>query len=738
MKKNIIISLIFIIVVVSAIVFYFYKKPLTNVLPNQTVISGLDNLKASLANQKELKKFSSPEEMKNFFANRPASSSGSYLDSQGFGLRTDMAATEASAPKGLGAGPANNFSTTNVQVAGVDEADIVKTDGDYIYTLNNNIISIVKAVPAAEASLVATIKLEGQGQELYITKDKLVVFGYDQSANDLAAKMMWRPNSYIFLSVYDISDKTKPSVLKNFKLEGSYTTSRLIGERLYFISTTYNFYPASDFILPKVLLDDKVISSEQTSASYIYPEVYYVDTNSAYNATTVALLSLDELNKPFLSQVYMMPSGESTYVSTDNLYLTYTKYLSEYQLRMSVARDFMFSRLPEADRTKINKIEAIDSTILSDDEKAGKVNQVIDNYFARLEETERMNLIKQLDDEFTQRYQSVYKELEKTVIHKINLADGKLTYQTSAEVSGHVLNQFSMDEYKGYFRLATTRSQSWIMPFAATFRGAMPTTEVEASYNNVYTLDDKLAVVSSIENLAPGERIYAVRFVGERGYVVTFKQTDPLFVLDFKDPAKPILAGQLKIPGFSSYLHPYKENILIGLGKEVLDKGEQGIEVQGLKISLFDVSDAANPKEINSLALGGRGSDSSVLFDHKAFLLVPDKDLIAFPMSLTKPGSTNYMTDFQGLGVFKIEADKIVEAGRISNLSTTEQGDIVFDNAKMILRSLYINDYLYAMSPALININQLADLSSVKTINLSSSDLPKQEPDSPILYEKVR
>jgi len=434
----------------------------------------------------------------------------------------------------------------------------------------------------------------------------------------------------------------------------------------------------------------------------------------------------------------MMPSGESTYVSMDNLYLTYTKYLSDYQLRMSVARDFMFSRLPEADRTKINNIEAIDSTILSDDEKAGKINQVIDSYFAKLEETERMNLIKQLDEEFTQRYQSVYKELEKTVIHKINLADGNLTYQSSAEVSGHVLNQFSMDEYKGYFRLATTRSQSWIMPFAASFRGTMPTTEVQASYNNVYTLDDKLAIVSSIENLAPGERIYAVRFVGERGYVVTFKQTDPLFVLDFKDPAKPILAGQLKIPGFSSYLHPYKENMLIGLGKEVLDKGEQGIEVKGLKISLFDVSDAANPKEVSSLALGGTGSDSSVLFDHKAFLLVPDKDLIAFPMSLTKEGSTNYMTDFQGLGVFKIEADKIVAAGRISNLSTTVQGDVVFDNAKIILRSLYINDYLYVMSPALININQLADLSSVKTINLSSSDLPNQEPDSPILYEKIR
>jgi len=743
MKTKIIIGLVVVAAVGAAIVYYFYNKPLASVLPKPLATSGVNELKSSLASQKELKKFSSPEEIKNFFANRPANSGNSLFDNTNLGLRTDavakVAAPEAS---GLGAGPASNFSTTNVQVAGVDESDTIKTDGSFIYSINSNVISIVKATPPAEASLVSTIKLEGVGQEIYLSGDRLAVFGDDQSMNSGVAggasvKMFIRPSSYTFLTVYDISDKTSPKALKTFKFEGGYTASRLIDKRLYFISTTYNFYPGGDFVLPKVYTDGKLISSETSSANYVYPEVYYVDTGSAYNTSTVSLISLDELDKPLVSQVYMMPASESIYASAGNLYLTYTKYLSDYQLRMSVARDFLFDRLTPADQKRITSISEIDSTILSDDEKSGKINQVIDSYFARLEDKERETLIKQLDDEFSQRYQDVYKELEKTVIHKINLDNGNLTYQGSAEVSGRVLNQFSMDEYKGYFRLAATRSQSWIMPLAASFRIIQPV-QTQESYNNVYTLDDKLSLVSSIENLAPGERIYSVRFVGDRGYVVTFKQTDPLFVLDFKDPAKPVVAGQLKIPGFSSYLHPYKENMLIGIGKEVTDNGAQGVNVQGIKLSLFDVTDPANPKEVASLGLGGRGSDTAVLFDHKAFLLIPEKDLVAIPMSLTKPGSDNYSPEFQGLGVFKIETDKIAELGRVYHPLSAKQRALGYTNSDPISRSLFIGDYLYTLSPNMVGVEQLTDLKIIKTINLPTMEVPADGTPVPILYEKTR
>lgn len=737
MRKKIIIALVVIVVIALAVVFYFYRQPISNAPTNPSIVSGIDDLKNSLMSQKELKKFASVEELKDFFKNRPAVSVNNYIGGQAFGLREDMVAKVA-APEatGLGSGSGSNFSTTNIQVAGVDEADIIKTDGDYIYSVNNNIVSIIKAQPALESALISSIKLEGQGQSLYLKDDKLVVFGFDQSAT-VDTKMMFRPNSYLFLNFYDISDRTNPRLLKNFKFEGSYNASRLIDQRLYLITTNYNFYPAGDFILPKVFADGQLISSESNSANYNYPDVYYVDTASAYNVSTIISLSLDDLTEPLISQVYMMPAGENVYVSAGNLYLTYTKYLSDYQLRMSVARELMFDKLSASDQKKINMISEIDSTILSDDEKAGKINQIIDNHFARLSETDREPLLKQLDEAFQERYQAIYKELEKTVIHKIGLDNGALTYKGSAEVSGRVLNQFSMDENKGYFRVATTRSQSWIMPLAASFRVVTSQeNQGQESYNNVYALDDQLSLVGVLENLAPGERIYSVRFMGDRAYVVTFKQTDPLFVIDLKDPSQLNVAGQLKIPGFSSYLHPYKENMLIGVGKEVIDNGSQGIDIKGLKLSLFDVTSPAEPKEIANLAIGGRGSDTPVLFDHKAFLLIPDKDLLAIPMSLTKADSVDYSLEFQGLGIFKIEPDKFSELGRVYHPAKVESGAINYSEA--ISRSLYIGDYLYSLSSAMIGINQLSDLKNFQSINLPSAGAPIQESPAPIIYEKTR
>lgn len=412
-----------------------------------------------------------------------------------------------------------------------------------------------------------------------------------------------------------------------------------------------------------------------------------------------------------------MPSSESVYASTENLYLTYTKYISDYQLRMAVAKDLIFDRLSASQKERINNINVIDSSILSDDEKANKINQVIDGYFASLNDSERETLGKQLDEEFSKRYQDVYKELEKTVVHKIKLNGDQLDYVGSGEVSGRILNQYSLDENNGYFRIATTRGQSWIMPFMSLRPNIMPPAQTQESYNNLYVLDSNLSVVGSAENFAQGEKIYSVRFIGDRGYVVTFKQVDPLFVFDLSKPTSPTMIGQIKIPGFSSYLHPYGEKMLIGIGKEVTDNGAQGITVQGLKISLFDVTDPANPKETAMLKLGGPGSDTPILYDYKAFLLINDKNSMVIPVSLTKPGSNNYMPDFQGAIVFNLAKDKITELGRVFH--TLQDKTTGYD--VQIQRSLFIGDYLYTKSQTALGINKLDNLSFIKQVNLPST-----------------
>jgi uncharacterized secreted protein with C-terminal beta-propeller domain len=700
MKQKYILGIVLVAVIGAAFIYLNLRGE--NTAPSD---STANTLSEKIAKQSVLKKFSSPEEMKAFFADRSGASATSMSlnrsESMAFGLGSGSKDT-AQPTAGFGGG--GGFSATNIQVAGVDEADIVKTDGNFIYLVTGKNLVIASSLDPKEAAIVSTTVLASRPQEIYVSGDKLVVFGFDESvyANDGRA-MIYPINPRVFLMVYDISDRAAPKVLKSLSFEGNYTASRLIGQRLYFITTTYNYYP----------FDDSAIEKLMSSG-----DVFYIDTPSAYNATTVSLIKLDELEEAPAASIYLMPAGENVYASTENLYLTYTKYLSDYELRMTVAREMMFGRLSDRERSRINQINSIDGAILSDDEKAAKINQVIESYINRLPDAQRDGILNELNQEFTRRYEALYKELEMTVVHKIAFDGDKVAYRGSGEVSGRILNQFSMDEFEGNFRIATTRGQSFFMPFPIIVEKmiALPS-EQRPSYNNVFVLDSEMKQIGALENLAQGERIYSARFMGKRAYVVTFKQTDPLFVIDLSDARSPRVAGELKIPGFSSYLHPYNETVLIGVGKEAEDRGDQGVDTKGLKISLFDVADMSAPKEIANLQIGGRGSDSSVLYDHKAFLFSAEKNLLVIPATLTAPNSTNYNVEFQGAIVLRVSPTEVSERGRIGHDSTIS-----------IQRSLYVGDTLYTLSPNFIQSNSLDSLAIIKKIALPAEAMPENKP----------
>jgi len=699
MKNKIIFGVVIIALMGAGFLYLSLKKP-GDVQPQS---QNNANLADKIERQSALQKFKNAGEMKDFFKDRVGASATSTIFAQNESTAVGLGAKDAVAPA-TGMGGGGGFSGTNIQVAGVDEADIVKTDGNFIYTVSGKNLIIVNAAKAEDAAIVSTTVLASRPQEIYIKGDKLVIFGFDESAYSNQNRMMYYPMTQrMFLMVYDIADRAAPKVLKSFSFEGGYTASRMIGDRVYFITTTYNYYPLDDAAMEKMF---------ETG------DVFYIDTPSAYNATTVSVINLESLESQPASTIYLMPAGESVYASTENLYLTYTKYLSDYELRMTIAREMMFDRLSDRERARINQIEAIDNAILTDDEKAAKVNQVIESFINRLSGDEQVNTLKALNEEFSRRYEALYKQLEMTVVHKIAFDNDRLNYRGSAEVSGRLLNQFSMDEYKGNFRVATTRGQSFFMPFPIIAnKTIVAPSETRASYNNVFVLDENMKQIGALEDLAKGERIYSARFMGDRAYVVTFKQTDPLFVIDLSTPGAPFVAGELKIPGFSSYLHPYSETVLIGVGKEAEDKGEQGVETKGLKVSLFDVSDPRAPKEIKSLIFGGRGSDTPVLYDHKAFLFSAEKNLLVIPASLTGVNSTNYSIEFQGALVFDIKADALAERGRIAHSLSTP-----------IQRSLYIGDVLYTFSPNLIQSNNLDKLALVKKIELPADSAPEIKP----------
>jgi uncharacterized secreted protein with C-terminal beta-propeller domain len=272
-----------------------------------------------------------------------------------------------------------------------------------------------------------------------------------------------------------------------------------------------------------------------------------------------------------------------------------------------------------------------------------------------------------------------------------------------------------MDEYGSHFRVATT-------------------TYGETTSNHVYTLDMELNIVGSLEDLAPGETIYSARFMGERGYLVTFRQVDPLFVIDLSDPNNPRELGYLKVTGYSDYLHPYDENHLIGIGKETTEEGEFAW-YQGVKISLFDVSDVSNPQEIDKLEIGDRGTDSPVLWDHKAFLFDKSRNLLVIPILEAEVDETEYSEAdlvwaygepvYQGAYVFDISIETGLQLrGRITHIddpSELEDGYYYYYSPFSVERSLYIDDVLYTISQAKIMMNSLENLDYVNEVELPYS-----------------
>ena len=232
------------------------------------------------------------------------------------------------------------------------------------------------------------------------------------------------------------------------------------------------------------------------------------------------------------------------------------------------------------------------------------------------------------------------------------------------------------------------------------------------SQNNIYTLDMSMNVLDKLEGLAQGEQIYSTRFMGDRLYMVTFRQVDPFFVIDLSNPNKIKELGQLKIPGFSRYLHPYDGNTIIGIGQDASDAGRQ----TGLKISLFDVSDVAHPKETAKFVASGDYSSSTAEYEHKAFLFSREKELLVIPAySYTYNNMGGNYQSYNGAMVFKITRSEITLRGIVDHSNKQQQW------SAQVERSLWINDSLYTKSPYLLRINALSDLSSIKNITLETS-----------------
>ncbi len=605
-----------------------------------------------------------------------------------------MLAESKTVSDGTGSAPSTDYSETNNQVSGVDEADIIKTDGEYIYTISDNTLFIVKAYPGEEAEVVYQKTFnQSYPSNLFISGNKLAIMGTTTDYPSFEKIGILPTRGMSFLQIYDVSDKSSPSLDKEYKFEGNYYQARLKDEKIYLISTIYPRY-REVYPLP-IIMEDSV------ARELPIDKIHYL--NIQYNNPVFININVVELEAYTLdSKSIAIESIETFYMSDKNMYFVSTEYINEWELIQDVTIDLVTPMLSTKDLEKIRKIEATDSDVLSDHEKKSKILELMYAYLESLNSKQKELLQEQVEQE-TDRRMKEYEHLEYTIINKVDL---ELNFVANGKVPGRILNQFSLDEHNDVLRVGTTLNPRW--------RFFTNTNEEQQSKNNVYTLDETLNLLGKLENIAPGERIYSTRFVEDRLYMVTFRQVDPFFVIDLSDPQNIENLGELKIPGFSTYLHPYDENTIIGLGRDATEEGR----ATGLKISLFDVTDVSSPQEVAKFVTDEKYAQTTAEYEHKAFLFSKDKNLLVIPAY--NYDYTDQSKNYNGALVFEVNTNKIELKGLIDHSTSQENiyGKMAFWYSPGVERSLYINDLLYTKSPNLLRINKISDLSSIKNVTL--------------------
>ncbi len=559
-----------------------------------------------------------------------------------------------SAADSAGAGGANDFSQTNIQVAGVDEADIIKNDGQYVYLIKEDEIRIVKAYPGDEMEEVSTINFDEEGfypNEMYVTDNRLVVVGRANHyyyakpflaepgiAVDFIAPPFYQSDqSKVF--VFDITDRSNPTMEREVAFDGNYHTSRRIGDQVYLVlnahPNVWNYAEAKsgeDFL--PMFKDGENEAEEMVGCT----DIRYFPGHRVPQYLITASIDISDDESEIKRNVYL-GSSDNVYSSRTHLYVATAVHSFEH------FNDWDWSR----DQTK-------------------------------------------------------------THVFRFALDDGEIEFKARGKVPGTILNQFSMDAHIDHFRIATTKGNMW--------------DERNPSSNNVYVLDQEMEVVGTLEDLAPGERIFSTRFLGDRLYMVTFRQVDPLFVIDLKDPKNPEVLGKLKIPGFSDYLHPFDEDHIIGFGKETVEEKDR-VLVDGFKMSLFDVSDVTDPKQKFVEVIGDRGTYCELLNNHKALLFDKEKELLAFPIQIQEfDEELGYtQTSFSGAVVYKLNAEdgfeELAKLTHYSDIDMLKMGDFwPYDFEKNIQRILYIGEYLYSVAQGGIKSHELDSLEAVEFLEL--------------------
>lgn len=550
-----------------------------------------------------------------------------------------------------------DYSTTNIQVENVDEADIVKTDGDYIYSISEDNVIITDVKDPKQPKVVATIKSEDDDipEDIILYKDKLVVIS---TKGNQTQRYYYNNRMNTVVKIYNITSREKPVLTKSYEMYEPYYTSRCIDNVLYVISSGN---------LRKE--DDKIVvgyNEDNMEKEMSIDKIKYLKDVKTTKQTLISTVDLNNETADIKLDSYLM-NISNAYVSENAIYLLNQKYNNDSKIPMKLLFGFK-------------------------------------GVFG-------------LEDYYEMDSESGYY----TEIYKFDIKEN-VEYKAKTKVKGKTINQYSLDEKDNHLRIALYDNDG----------------------SRVAIFDEDLKQIGISDNVAKGEKMYSSRFIGDKVYFVTYKTIDPLFVMDLSNETKPKVLGKLKIPGYSTYLHPYDENHIIGIGmetKEIINRNSNGkvisttAKVVGMKMALFDVSNVNSPVQISSVVIGDSRTTSAILTNPKALLFSKEKSLIAIPVNnysqdFEVTSSNNYETminnytkyskpyNAEGYFVYNIN---VQDGFKLKGVITHEKTNATYyySNSKL-LRGLYIDNNLYTVSETMIKVNELDSLKAVGELKLKN------------------
>ncbi len=562
-----------------------------------------------------------------------------------------------------------DYSSTNNQVSGVEEADFVKTDAQYTYLVSGGHFLIFDNWPVSDSRELSRVNIEGTPSNLFISDDIVWIvshiydYKYQDYPDDALVSFAPRLNHLTSVSVFDVSDRENPELIRETTLEGYYVDARQVNDQVFMVTSAQidispfmqdDAEPEINSLLP-VMTDKLHQSGEIVSTTAVVSECGNISRPETANGTgTISVLSFDLSNpQADIKRQSIISNSGTVYASQQHLYL-------------ATMEDHFWAWLPV--------VEADDET-----------------------------------------------PTPGTTFHKFSLTD-EPSYIASGRVDGHIINQFAMDEHDDLLRVVTTLSAWWTD---------------DAPVNSLFILQqqgNQLVERSKLTDLGKkGERIYAARFMADKGFLVTFERIDPLYTLDLSDPDKPRVAGELEVPGFSTYLHPVDDDLLLAVGRSITNNSTD--------LSLFDISDFDHPSLLFRESIGD-GSYSEAEYNHKAFTWFAQQQLLALPVSqwsrVSDIGDYPAYDMFNGLKLYKV----IKETG-FDHIGNIDHSNFYHDDANdnwffpdNIRRSFFISDtesnsYLYSISSRGMKVNAVSDLET----DLATFPLPVDDWNNYILYD---